>query len=89
MKLFISTELFRVLWVASHKGAGIDARILERGYDEFAGQLFTEGIACTDREMYRRALIYTRAELAVLTGVPGKKSDKLHSQDYWTNRQAD
>jgi hypothetical protein len=82
MKRFILTKLFPLLMEASK--TGIDARpeALEDAYEKFAGQLFPENMANTDSEMYRRALVYTRAELAGMTKVAGKKCRDLSPQGY-------
>lgn len=81
MKRFITTKLFGALLSASQKGTVIDAKELENRYDEFAGLLFSEN-AVSNRAAYRNALVYTRIELAGLTGVPGKKCGNLSSQSH-------
>ncbi|MDR1717234.1 MAG: hypothetical protein LBS20_15480 [Prevotella sp.] len=72
MKRFILEELFPALRNASQTGTDVQREILDSAYEKFAGRLLTEDIACTDRKTYRQVLVYTRAELAGLTGVPGK-----------------
>jgi hypothetical protein len=82
MKRFISTKLFLVLREASQKGIGIDTQVLENGYDEFAILLFTECAALTDKTAYYNSLVYTRAELAGLTEVSGKKCGNMFKESY-------
>ncbi|GHV39155.1 hypothetical protein FACS1894179_03620 [Bacteroidia bacterium] len=82
MERFISMRLFPALREAMQ--TGIDARpeVLENIYVEFAGQVLTGDIAYTNRKTYRHALVYTRAELAGLTSVPGKKCRNLSVQGH-------
>ncbi|GAB6121507.1 hypothetical protein [Dysgonomonas termitidis] len=72
MKRFITTKFFCTLQEASRKDIDIDTRTLESSYNEFAGLLFTQSTASTDKTVYRNTLAYTRAEFAGLTGVSGK-----------------
>jgi hypothetical protein len=73
MKKFISTKFFLALREASQKGADIDVRVLENSYNKFFRLLFSENAAFTGRVAYHNALVYTRVELAALTGIPEKK----------------
>ena len=58
--------------------------ILKLRYDKFAALLFSESLAVTDKVLFRNILVYTRAELAGLTGVSEKKCGNLSSKSYST-----
>ena len=73
MKRFIKTKFFLALQESSQKGIEIDTQVLESGYDEFVMLLFSDTALSSGRAAYRNSLVYTRAELAGLTGVSGKK----------------
>lgn len=73
MKRFIKTKLFRILQEASQKGIQTDAVVLEQAYEEFALLLFSLCAAPSDQVACHNTLIYTRVELASLTGVSGEK----------------
>jgi hypothetical protein len=76
MKQFISTKLFLALQEASQKNIDINVHVLESSYDGFVNLLFKD-CPVTDRSAYRNILVYTRVELANLTGVSGKKCFNL------------
>ena len=77
MKQFITTKLFLALQEASQTGIDGDAGVLENGYEEFVMLLFSEKTATTDKITYYNKLVYTRVELASLTGVSKKKYGSL------------
>jgi hypothetical protein len=79
MKQFISTKLFLALQEASQKDIDIEVQVLESSYDGFVNLLFKD---CTvaDRSAHHNILVYTRVELANLTGVSGKKCLNLSSK---------
>lgn len=82
MKQFTKTRFFLLI-----KENNNNLSLLEGEYEKFAGHLFAEGIACTDKTAYRNVLVYTHAELVSLTEVSEKKCDILSWQGYSTNRQ--
>lgn len=84
MKRFISTKFFLTLQEASQKGIDMDTQVLDNAYDEFVILLFSEGTASTDRVAYHNMLVYTRVELAGLTGVSGKKCARLFEKIHRT-----
>jgi hypothetical protein len=84
MKQFISTKLFLALQEASQKNTDIDVHALENSYGEFANLLF-KGCTAVDKSAYHSILVYTRVELANLTGVSGKKCLVLPCQGYSTD----
>jgi hypothetical protein len=87
MKRFIQTKFFLTLQEASQTGIEADAAVLANGYDEFALLLFSQCAAPSDRTVYYKTLVYTRAELAGLTPVLGKKY-RVCQKSTRTHRQA-
>jgi len=77
MKQFISTKLFLALQEASLTGIDADSRELENKYEEFVMLLFSEKTAATDKITCYNRLVYTRVELASLTGIPEKKMQQF------------
>jgi hypothetical protein len=73
MKRFIQTKFIRTLQEASQKGIEPDAAVLEQSYDDFALLLFSACAVPSDRAACYNSMVYTRAELAGLTPVAGKK----------------
>jgi hypothetical protein len=55
---------------------------LGKEYDKFAALLFAEGNTATDKTTYHNTLAYTRAELACLTKVSGKKCGNFSGKGY-------
>ena len=56
MKKLVLTKFFRTLREASQTGIDADADTLQKEYDDFAGLVFSEGIAATDIMQTKRAL---------------------------------
>ncbi|GHU57470.1 hypothetical protein FACS189411_11160 [Bacteroidia bacterium] len=83
-KQFLSTELFLLLEEASQEGIGVDARVLQNGYDEFVMLVFSEGASSTGRAAFRNTLAYTRVELKSLSEVSGEKCGGFSLQGYST-----
>ena len=72
MKRFAKTEFFHLI-----KTNNNNPSLLEDEYEKFVWYLFAENSVCTNKEAYYNALIYTRVELASLTGVSKKKCGNL------------
>jgi hypothetical protein len=85
MKQFIETKFFFSLQEASQKGIDINAQALENGYGEFVMLLFSEYATAADRVAYHNILVYTRVELASLTGLSGKKCVRLSKKIHRTS----
>jgi hypothetical protein len=82
VKRFTTTKFVLALKDAFQKGNDVDTQVMEKEYDKFALLLLTDTVLSLDRAAYRNSLIYTRAELAGLAGVSGKKCGNLSSQSH-------
>ncbi|MDR0750239.1 MAG: hypothetical protein LBF62_11830 [Tannerellaceae bacterium] len=64
MRRYIKTNIFKLLYETSPEN--IPLRIWEKAYDKFAGALFRERTAASDREGLYNALCYASVELKSL-----------------------
>ena len=74
MEQLTTTKFFLTLQEASQKGVDQNTQSLKREYDNFVALLFAKwNVPSVDKPAYHNTLVYTRMELADLTGVSKKK----------------
>jgi hypothetical protein len=77
LQCYCSTRFFRLLQEASQKGIDRDVQVWQNGYNEFAVSVFQGNAVFTDKATCHSVLVYTRIELATLSGVSEKKIRQL------------